>query len=366
MSEAKAVDRVWKIARAEADLIVELPSLHGERVEMYFRNVAATGPEGFRMGSRNRNPYEEPVHRVVIANDFYLGTFVVTQEQWCAVWPEIDGLYRERGPWRKSPGARPSYHNGSGLLPVEQVSWYDALVFCSWLSREGKNKKDGRFISEKWLFGLPTEAEWEYACRGGVNGAGCETEYWNGNDKAALAQVGWYEANSGNCTHEVTEAVRRDILERHPFGLLGMHGNVWEWCHDEWDAGRYRRRVDGDRDRAAEHRWQVLRALASGGLSALASPLLPPDRDRVFRGGSWIHPARYCRSAYRNWSRPGDRHRNHGFRACLVRDPAAEQAPAGGGAATVSWGGDGERAERDKAGGPPPRSSAAGEAGADR
>ncbi|MEN9667083.1 MAG: hypothetical protein RLZZ326_3446 [Planctomycetota bacterium] len=361
-----ATDAAWAAARAAADVIVALPGTgaDGHAVEIFLRKIPATGPEGFWMGSRDGDADEEPIHRVAIKEDFYLGTFVVTQEQWAAVWPEIEALYGKKGPWEKPPGASPSYHKGSGLLPVEQVSWYDAMAFCDWLTRHqpivgGKCPLDG-----DWRFCLPTESEWEYACRGGREGVGRDTEYWNGDGEAALREVGWFAGNSGRQTHPVTEPLIPGSVEDHPLGLFGLHGNVWEWCHDEWDGGAYRGRVNGDGDRAVEHRSDVLRALASGGPASLTAPLLPGDRSRVFRGGAWVNTAGWCRSASRGWFGPGDRLDFLGFRVCLVRGPAATTDQAGGGAATGKRGAEVEQAEQDKAGGARPQSGAAGETGA--
>ena len=207
MSNARSDHDTWAAARAAADLIAGLPGTgaDGHSGEMFFRKIPATGQEGFWMGSRGVSPWEEPIHRVAIKEDFYLGTFVVTQEQWAAVWPEIEGLYGKKGPWEKPPGASPSYRKGSGLLPVAQVSWYDAMAFCDWLTRHhpivgGKCPPDG-----DWRFCLPTESEWEYACRGGPEGVGRDTDYWNGDGEAALREVGSFGDNSGRQTHPVTE-----------------------------------------------------------------------------------------------------------------------------------------------------------------
>jgi len=336
MSNVRSDHDTWAAARAAADLIVGLPGTgaDGHPGEMFFRRIAATGPKGFLMGSRDGDSAEEPIHRVVIEEDFYLGTFVVTQEQWAAVWPEIEGLYGKKGPWEKPPGASPSGHKGSGLLPVEQVSWYDAMAFCDWLTRHqrligGKCPPDG-----DWRFCLPTESEWEYACRGGREGLGRDTEYWNGDGEAALREVGWFGDKSGRHTHPVTEPLIPGSVEDHPLGLFGLHGNVWEWCHDEWDGGAYRGHVNGDGDRAVEHRLEVLRALAADG----PAPLLPGDRDRVIRGGAWFDTAGRCRSAFRSWLWPDTRSVRQGFRVCLVRGPAASHEQAGGGAAEARAG----------------------------
>lgn len=203
---------VWDQAAREADLVLELPG----RIPMFFRRIPAGS---FRMGSRGFYPDEEPIHRVVIAREFYLGTFVVTQEQYRAVAERCPAL-------REAPS--PSEFKGA-RRPVENVSWYDATAFCQWLARwKGLPKEIGGVR-------LPTEAEWEYACR-----AGSETEYYHGEGEAALAEVAWCDQNSGNQTYPVDERP-----EEHPFGLHGMHGNVWEWCQDVFDAQAYRKRVDG-------------------------------------------------------------------------------------------------------------------------
>ena len=368
MSNARSDHDTWAAARAAADVVVALPGTgaDGKAMEMFFRKIPATGPEGFQMGSRGGRPDEEPIHRVAIETDFYLGTFVVTQEQWVAVWPEIEGLYGKKGPWEQPPGASPSYRKGSGLLPVKHLSWYDAMAFCDWLTRHhpivgGKCPPVG-----DWRFCLPTESEWEYACRGGPEGVGRDTEYWNGDGEAALREVGWFGDNSGGQTHPVTEGVIPGRVEDHPLGLFGLHGNVWEWCHDEWDGGAYRGHVNADGDRAVEHRLQVLWALAAGGPASLTAPLLPGDRNRVIRGGAWVNSGGGCRSAARNRHRPDARSGSRGFRVCLVRGPAASQEQAGGGAVPGKRGAEVEQAEQDKAGGARPPSGAAGETGAAR
>ena len=324
----------WAAARAAADVIVALPGTgaDGQPVEMFFRQIAATGSEGFHMGSREGDPDEQPIHRVVIEQDFYLGTFVVTQEQWAAVWPEIEGLYAKKGPWEKPPGASPSHHKGSGLLPVEQVSWCDAMAFCDWLTR------NQRLIGGKcppvgdWRFCLPTESEWEYACRGGREGLGRDSEFWNGDGEAALREVGWFVDNSGGRTHPVTEEVIPGRVEDHPLGLFGLQGNVWEWCHDEWDGGAYRGHLNGDGDRALKHRFEVLRALGSGGMTSLTAPLLSDHSNRSIRGGCWNFVGRRCGSPCRLWDWSVVQSANQGFRVCLVRGPAAAADQAGGGA----------------------------------
>ena len=325
---------VWASAREAADVIVALPGTgaDGQPVEMFFRQIAATGSEGFQMGSREGDPDEQPIHRVVIEQDFYLGTFVVTQEQWAAVWPGIEGNYCEKVPWEKPPGVSPSNHKGSGLLPVEKVTWYDAIAFCDWLTRHQPIVGGKCQPASDWRFCLPTESEWEYACRGGREKLGRDTEYWNGDGEAALREVGWFVDNSGGRTHPVTEEVILGRVEDHPLGLFGLQGNVWEWCHDERDPGAYRRCVESDADRAVKDRLKMLQALSSGGLASLPALLLPVDSYRVGRGGAFSNPAEWCRSAYRLREKPIERYGFQGFRVCLVRGPAATADQASGGA----------------------------------
>jgi formylglycine-generating enzyme required for sulfatase activity len=373
MSDPRGLNEVWQAARDAADAIVELPPLRtgGAPVELFLRLVEGSGSAGFRMGSRGQFDDEEPIHRVVIEDDFYLGTFVVTQDQWAAVWPGIDaaGWYRKGSPLGDAPGQRPSDFGDrpdSGLLPVEQVSWYDALAYCEWLTGHmkvigGRNQPAG----VGWRFCLPTESEWEYACRGGLEGAGRDTEYWNGDGEAALREVGWFDGNSGYRTHAVTEPVVAGQPEAHPLGLFGMHGNVREWCHEEGDSGAYRRRLDGAADPAVAHRAAVLGALRQGGPAEVAA-LVPRDRLRVVRGGSWFSPAGWCRSAIRFSFGPDVRFDNLGFRVCLVRGPAAGKQAFGGGAAAAENRAEADQAEPGKADGTRPQPGGAGEAEAPR
>ena len=131
---------------------------------------------------------------------------------------------------------------------------------------------------------LPTEAQWEYACR-----AGSKTRYCFGDDASKLGDYAWYDANSGNTTHPVGEK------KPNAWGLYDMHGNVWEWCQDWYDAGYYAKSPTNDPTGAATGLY------------------------RVIRGGCWIYPARYCRSAARiNLFEPGFRASYLGLRVSLV------------------------------------------------
>ncbi len=152
--------------------------------------------------------------------------------------------------------------------PVTSVDWDEARAYCDWLSTRGTLRVR-----------LPSEAEWEYACR-----AGSTSEFCFGDDEAGLAEYAWYEANSGGRAHAVR--TRRP----NAWGLFDLHGNAWEWCEDAW--GPY---AEAPRDGRAR-----------------ATPGAAPDR--VGRGGVWDGPAVYCRSARRFGWLPDDRGGSLGFR----------------------------------------------------
>lgn len=255
----------------------------------------------FRMGSHGEYGDEEPVHWVTV-REFWMGETPVTQKQY-RVWTESEGLEHR------------NVFSGSDDLPAENMDWRKANRYCAWLTEVIRPQMDG-----DWKVCLPTEAEWEYACR-----AGSETEYWSGDGEEALKRVGWYNKNSDKRTQPVGK------LEGNRWGLKDMHGNVREWCHDVWEESGYRHRVDGDGDAGREAReWEW-----GQGLEAMLQSVL----DRVRRGGSWSNSARFCRSASRFRWMPADEGRDAGFRVCLVPVPSVPEA--GGGAGT------GRRNERD-------------------
>ena len=240
-------------------------------VDLDFRWI----PEGeFRRGGRGVCPDEEPVHQVRLTHSFYLGRFPVTQAQYAAFHPRhrngfLDDLRR----------------------PVEQVSWYDAVEFCAWLNDRSKVAWPSGL--DAFTAQLPSEAQWEYACRGGT-----ETEYSTGDGAFALSAAGWYVGNSDGETRPV------GLKEPNAFGLYDMHGNVWEWCGDRWDENAYKTCIDGICDPL--------------------DPLICIGEDkilRVVRGGSWSHWAGDCRAASRLGNWPENRDRFRGFRVCLFPGP---------------------------------------------
>jgi formylglycine-generating enzyme required for sulfatase activity len=226
----------------------------------------------FEMGSTDADKYargeEKPQHEVRITRPFYLGIHEVTRGQYQAVM-----------------GQNPSHFNGSEDLPVEQVSWLDAVRFCNKLSeREGRKpcyliEGDDVTIDGGDGYRLPTEAEWEYACR-----AGTTTRFSFGDDENALGLYAWYSANADSQTHPVGEK------QPNAFGLYDMHGNVREWCWDGYDAAYYEQSP------------------------AVDPPGPSPAARRVVRGGGWIDDPWHSRSAFRYWNSPEVRHDDLGFR----------------------------------------------------
>ena len=171
------------------------------------------------MGSPDRqgNDDEHPQHGVAISRPFYLSKYEVTQAQWRAIM-----------------GTNPSHFKGDNR-PVEQVSWYDCQTFCQQVSTT-----TGRSAH------LPTEAQWEYACR-----AGTSTQYYFGDDESQLGQYAWTMDNSGSQTHDVGGRVPN------AWGLYDMLGNVWEWCED-W-AGAYSAGSQTDPTGPSSGTYRVLR-----------------------------------------------------------------------------------------------------------
>jgi len=193
----------------------------------------------------------EVQHRVKITKPFYLGKHEVTQTQWQAIM-----------------GSNPSHHSQGPEKPVDTVSWDDTQVFLARLNTASGMK-----------FGLPTETQWEYACR-----AGSTTRFSFGESESELDRYAWWKRNSDTSTHPV------GTKEPNAWGLYDMYGNVWEWCADWYGADYYRE-------------------------SSQANPAGPPSGDhRVLRGGSFNSHPLGCRSGARNLSLPDRRIPPYGFR----------------------------------------------------
>jgi formylglycine-generating enzyme required for sulfatase activity len=161
-------------------------------------------PGTFMMGSPEnelgRTVDDEPQFEVTLSKGFWLGQYTVTQAQWQTVMGDNPSYFSQKSP----------------DLPVEGVNWYQAISFC-----EELNKAFAQALPKGYRFSLPTEAQWEYACR-----AGTQTIYHNGNSLTDLWKVAWHGYNSSAHTHPVGEK------EPNAWGLFDMHGNVFEWCYD--------------------------------------------------------------------------------------------------------------------------------------
>ena len=230
--------------------VITIPVKDGISIEMVKVEAGS-----FDMGAtpEMKKPYdwEKPVHRVTLTNNYYIGKYEVTQALWQAVM-----------------GSNPSYFKGDDL-PVEQVSWNDCQDFISKL-----NAMTGK------RFRLPSEAEWEYAARGGKKSRGYQ---YSGSN--TLGDVAWYYGNSGPKTHAVGTKQPNEL------SIYDMSGNVWEWCQDWYDSYSSSPQTN-----------------PTGALSG---------SDRVCRGGSLDDSAGGCRTSYRGCYTPDCRYNNLGLRLVL-------------------------------------------------
>ena len=223
------------------DVLPEVPELAKEFTNSIGMRFVLIPPGEFMMGSNKAND-EKPPHLVRITRPFYLGVFPVTQAEYQAV-----------------TGQNPSRAAGNPAHPVEQVSWDDAVACAKKLSQLPAE------MSHQLTYRLPSEAEWEYACRAGSTGKWCF-----GDAAAELGNYAWFSGNSRKRTHSVGQK------KPNAWGLHDMHGNVWEWC------------LDGH------------------------------DGNRVRRGGSWINDGEGCRSDSCGRSESRLRYRLYGFRLAAV------------------------------------------------
>ncbi len=230
----------------------------------------------FLMGSPEDEPerigWESPQHPVTV-DSFFMGKYPITQAQWQIV-TEFEQVKRSLAP-------DPSEFKGDDR-PVENVSWLDAIEFCDRLSKCTKRE-----------YRLPSEAEWEYACR-----AGTTTPFYFGNTITPdLANYDWDESYDNT---QITK--QKNFRGTTPvgqfglangFGLYDMHGNVWEWCQDHWHNNYEGAPING---------------------SAWIDPDASEEAARVRRGGSWLFGPWHCRSATRNYYVAGFRSNFNGFR----------------------------------------------------
>jgi uncharacterized protein (TIGR02996 family) len=230
-------------------------------------------PGKFLMGSpkkeKERSEDEGPQHEVQITRPFYLGIYPVTQAQYNKVMRHRPSYFCPGGGGKESVRGLDTSN-----FPVECVSWEDAVTYCHRLSEMAEEKRSKR------LYTLPSEAQWEYACR-----AGTSTPFHFGKTLA-----------KGRANFRSTLG-RPGKVGSHPpnkFGLFDMHGNVREWCQDWFDENYYARSPDAD------------------------PPGPPTGEGRVIRGGSWYFDGRECRSAYRNRYDPSYRDDDVGFRVALL------------------------------------------------
>ncbi len=244
----------------------------------------------FMMGSpedeKNRDAYEGPQHRVRITKPFYLGVYVVTQEE-----------------YERVMGINPSYFASSGAgkknvigqdtrrFPAEEnVSWDDAMDFCRRLSALPEEKAAGH------MYALPTEAQWEYACRAGTTTPFSFGSVCNGREANCVGDSPYGTGEKGPRLERTTAV---GSYPPNAFGLYDMHGNVWQWCADRWGSGYY-------------------------AASPLDDPVGPASGSyRILRGGAWGFQPRDARSAYRRGLTPDKRNNCVGFR--VSRNPSDGQ-----------------------------------------
>ena len=233
-----------------SDDAITIPVKDGICIEMV-KVEGGTFMMGATSEMKNPNSNEKPVHQVTLTNDYYMGKYEVTQALWQAVM-----------------GSNPSEYKGDNL-PVETVSWNDCQKFISKL-----NSLTGR------MFRLPTEAEWEYAARGGKESRGYQ---YSGSSN--ISDVAWYDENSGSKTHPVGTKQANEV------GIYDMTGNVWEWCSDWYSS------------------------------YSSSSQTNPTGSDsgsaRVSRGGGWFNDASYCRLSVRFYYTPDFRLDILGLRLAL-------------------------------------------------
>jgi len=252
--------------------------------------LALIPPGKFWMGSPPNEPgrdWDEARHEVTITKPYYLGVYEVTVGQFKKFVAETGyktDLQKGTGVGQpmNAMHAQRAIFSQTDDEPIVHVSWNDARAFCEWLTvRDWLGMRRGR----KYM--LPTEAQWEHACR-----AGTDTAFFFGSDEKELGQYAWYSANAEQETHRVGEK------RPNPWGLHDVHGNVFEWTANWWNGN-----------------YEV------GPKEDPLGPSSSKDNHRISRGGAWSEATRFCRSAYRNGYRcPWEAHANTGFRVLCAID----------------------------------------------
>ena len=255
-------DCIWVMYRNEKLRVPKVIRHRKTGIEMVLV-LSGTFMMGANLLDEKADADEMPRHRVKITQPLYLGKYEVTQDQW----EKVMG----RGLWSGGLWSGEYYVRERADHAASCISWEDAMAFC---------RKTG--------FRLPTEAEWEYACR-----AGSESRYCYGYDESGLGAYAWFYCNA----YIIGEKYAHPVGRKRPndIGLYDMHGNVWEWCSDWYEKNWYEKSSGVDR----------------GGPQS--------GEDRVLRGGSWFHSPRYCRSSNRGMGDPSDRTDTRGFR--VAKDP---------------------------------------------
>jgi formylglycine-generating enzyme required for sulfatase activity len=247
-------------------------------------------PGVFIMGdAQDGDNDEKPEHRVRITQPFYLGRYPVTQAQWRAVM-----------------GGNPANFTGDDQRPVESVSWEDIV---------GTEESTPGFLARLspaagYTYRLPTEAEWEYAAKGGHLAP--PVEVFSGEKQVMVADrypthAGGEDFNAAAWQRQnnLYSTLRTGYRQPNVLGLYGMSGNVYEWCRDTFYGEAYAKRTENQQ--------------------IITDPLVEESgRGRVVRGGSWLHDPGHCRSAYRGLGHPSDRYRLYGFRLVLSPSSGSE------------------------------------------
>ena len=240
---------------------------------------------------KDRVSTEAPRHHVRLTRPFYMGRHLVTQEEYQWVMGANPSEFSATGKSKDKVAGEDTKR-----FPVENVSWDDAVEFCNRLLSMTAEK-----VAERQYL-LPTEAQWEYACRSGNTGRFSFSSGRGGitkeSEEQELFDYAWFINNSGARPHAV------DGRRASPWGMYDMYGNMEEWCQDWYDKDYYAK-------------------------SPVDDPAGPPGGSgRVLRGGSWLHYAWKCRSAIRTMEDPGTRWRDIGFRVCLEFPEKPAAAPA--------------------------------------